>query len=68
MAKLIEGYQTLQPEIDEALKHDRGYNPFMSNFVAHALTLNEVKDLAKNVKEWAKTRPVKTPIGMTQDI
>ena len=39
LTKLVEGYKEMQPEIDEALKHDCGYNPFMSNFAAHNITM-----------------------------
>lgn len=64
LSKLIEGYIQLQPEIDEALKHDCGYNPFMSNFVAHNITLTEVRDLQVNVRKWMKPRPTQTPLGI----
>ena len=39
LAKLIDGYKEMQSEFDEALKHDCGYNPFMSNFAAHNVTM-----------------------------
>jgi hypothetical protein len=63
LKRLIEGYEILRPQIDEALKQDLGYSPFLSNFAAHSLTLNEVKDLLANFRSWAKPRSVKTPIG-----
>lgn len=64
LSQLIEGYKALQSEFDEALKHDNGYNPFMSNFVAHSITLSEITDLLNNISNWTKPRPVPTPIGM----
>ena len=36
------------PEFDEALKKDLGYNQFMSNFLAHSITLGEIKHTLNN--------------------
>jgi hypothetical protein len=40
LKRLIEGYEAYKPQIDEALKYDLGYSPFLSNFAAHSVTLN----------------------------
>ena len=64
LSQLIEGYKALQSDFDEALKHDNGYNPFMSNFVAHSITLSEITDLLNNISNWTKPRPVPTPIAI----
>lgn len=42
LKRLIEGYEVYKPQIEEALKQDLGYSPFLSNFVAHSVTLGEV--------------------------
>jgi len=63
LGQLIKGYKELQPELDEALKQDCGYNPFMANFVAHNITMNEAEHLLKNIKKWSKPRPVDTPVS-----
>jgi hypothetical protein len=61
---LIEGYQKMIPEIDQALNKDLGYNTFMCNFGAHAITMTEVKDIRKNLSRWLKPEKVETPLGM----
>ena len=42
-----------------------GYNAFMSNFVAHNAALTEVKDLRNNLRKWAQTQPIDTPISIS---
>ena len=37
---LMEGYEKLIPEFDEALKKDLGYSPFMANFIAHTVSMD----------------------------
>lgn len=39
-------------------------NPFMANFLAHAVTVGEIKDVLEGVDNWVKEVPVKTPIGI----
>ena len=39
LKRLIEGYEALKPDFEAALQADLGYNAFMSNFAAHAVTL-----------------------------
>lgn len=63
LENLVKGYEKLKPEFDEALKKDLGMNPFMSNFLAHAVSLSEIKDCIDGVANWAKEVPVKTPVG-----
>jgi hypothetical protein len=48
------------------MKEDLGYNSFLSNFAAHSVSMGEVQDLLENFRSWAKVRPVKTPIGISQ--
>ena len=63
MDNLIEGYEKMKPEIDQALNKDLGYNSFMCNFGAHAITMNEVKDIRKSLSSWVKAEKVETPLG-----
>jgi hypothetical protein len=63
LTRLVAGYKEMQPEIDEALKYDCGYNPFMANFVAHNITLTEINHLLRNIRKWTQPRPVKTPVS-----
>ena len=65
LQKLIEGYEAFKPQFDEALKQDLGYNPFLSNFAAHSITLGEIKDLLSNLRQWAKPRSIPTPMGIS---
>ena len=65
LEQLINGYTAMIPDIDQALKEDLGYNAFMSNFVAHNAALTEVKDLRNNLRKWAQTQPIDTPISIS---
>jgi hypothetical protein len=39
LRRLLDGYEVYKPQIDEALRQDLGYSPFLSNFAAHSVTL-----------------------------
>lgn len=58
----------MKPEFEEALKYDLGYNSFLSNFAAHAVSVGEIQDLLNNFRTWAKPKSVKTPIGKLEII
>ncbi len=60
---LIKAYESMKPQIEQALKLDLGYNQFTSNFLAHAVTLGEIKDVRDNFESWAKPQSVDTPLG-----
>jgi hypothetical protein len=64
LKSLINGYEKLKPEIEEALQKDLGYSSFLSNFAAHSVTLGEIEDLLNNFKGWAKAKSIPTPMGM----
>lgn len=49
LLKLMEGYEKLKPEFDEAIKKDLGMNAFMSNFLSHGVTMPELKHMYENL-------------------
>lgn len=54
MQKLLQGYETLKPEFDDALNKDLGLNPFMSNLLSHSITIAYMKDIHDHFEQWAQ--------------
>lgn len=64
LKSLLEGFEKMQPDFDEALKKDLGLNSFMSNFLSHGLIKAEVSDLLNNLDKWAQPTKVETCLAV----
>ncbi len=63
LESLLNGYEKLKPELDEAIKQDLGMNAFMANFLAHGITTREISDLRDHLEEWSKPTSIETPVS-----
>ena len=62
---LLKGIEELTPKFEVALKKDLGVSPFMNYMLSIGITVNEIKDILKNFRKWARPIPADTsvPIG-----
>lgn len=52
----------MKAEFDEALQKDLGYSQFMSFFLSHTITHNEMKHCLDHFEKWSKPTSVDLPI------
>lgn len=60
--RLIQGHEEMKGELDEALKKDLGYTPFLSFFLSHNITKNEMQHTLDHFEQWVKPTSISLPI------
>ena len=60
---LREAIVRMEPEIEAALKEDLGKSPVESYMCETGMTLSELSCALKNIREWSRTRRVRTPLA-----
>lgn len=62
LKNLLKGHEDLRGELDEAMKKDLGWSPFLSYFTSHFISANDVKHTLDNFEGWAKPTSINFPI------